>query len=67
MTLLSWLTAVASKAQVRAPAYRAELHEINKKEMKIVQERIHSQEHKDTITRFQAKRAAAKAKAAAKL
>lgn len=35
--------------------------------MQIVQQRLQTQEHKDAITRFQAKRAALKGKKAAKL
>ncbi|CAK9787257.1 ClpP/crotonase [Cutaneotrichosporon oleaginosum] len=53
---------ITSKGLVRSEEYRANLRKINEKEMAAVAERIASQEHKDQITKFQARRAAEKAK-----
>lgn len=56
------LTPVTSKGLVRSEEYRAHLRKVNEKEMAAVALRIASQEHRDQIAKFQAKRAADKAK-----
>ncbi|BEJ06912.1 hypothetical protein CcaverHIS641_0401810 [Cutaneotrichosporon cavernicola] len=53
---------ITSKSLVRSEEYRAHLRTVNEKEMATVAERIASQDHKDQIAKFQAKRAAEKAK-----
>lgn len=54
---------------MRAPEYRDQLRKLNAEELAVVEERVKTQEHRDTITRFQEKRAREKAqkKAQAKL
>ncbi|RSH86319.1 uncharacterized protein EHS24_004563 [Apiotrichum porosum] len=51
---------VASKSMLRTPQIRDELHRVNAVEMDVVDKRRQTDDHRDTIVRFQQKRAAAK-------
>lgn len=50
-----------SKSQVRSPEIRANLHKVNHTEMAAVAERVVSQEHQESLKRFQDRKAAKKA------
>lgn len=61
---LSYGSIVASKSLVRSPETRRSLHAVNEREMRVLAERVASEDHRQALVRFQERR---KQKKAAKL
>ena len=64
---LSYNSIITSKGLVRSPAYKEMLHQVNQKEMKAVAESIKSDDHRDALILFKARREAKSLKKHAKL